>query len=98
VAAVLALLVLFAVGEPRAGLGLGFGLALGGVNALLAAVSARAAGPFRFLSFVRIGFLSAIALGVGLLLQPATAWITVAGVAASQFIMAVLAARSVLRR
>lgn len=73
------------------------GLALGGLNGLLAAGSADMLGSFRFLSLMRLGLLSAVALAVGLLLQPAVAWLTVAGVALSQFVMSAIALRSVLR-
>jgi hypothetical protein len=95
--AVVAFLVLVSFGQPRAGLALGIGLALGGFNGLLASRSVDAAGSFRLLSLMRIGLLSTAALAVGLLLQPATAWVAVAGVASSQFVMSAIALRSVLR-
>lgn len=85
-------------GEPLAGLALGLGLAVGGLNGMLAERGADSAESFRLLSLMRIGLLSAVALAIGLLLQPAVAWLTVAGVACSQFVMVVLAARSVLSR
>ncbi len=97
-AAIVAFATLTITGQPRAGLSLAIGLALGGVNGLFAAKSVDVGGPFRLLSFVRIGVLSALALGVGVLIQPATAWLALIGVATSQFLMAALAARSVLRR
>ncbi len=84
-------------GQPRLGLALAVGLAIGGLNGLLAATSVDMPGSFRFLSLVRLGLLSAGALAVGLLVEPAVAWITVAGVAASQFVMSAIAMRSVLR-
>jgi hypothetical protein len=96
-AAIVAFLVLAYFGQPRAGLALGVGLALGGLNGLLAARSADVLGSFRFFSLMRLGLLSAVALAIGLLLEPALAWVIVAGVATSQFIMSAIAMRSVLR-
>jgi hypothetical protein len=98
VAALVAFLALLPFGQPSAGLCLGIGIALGGVNGLLAARTHEMGGAFRFLSLARIGMLSALALVAGLLLQPATAWVGLFGLAASQFLMSALAAREVLRR
>ena len=97
-AAVVAFAALTITGQPRAGVSLAVGLALGGVNGLFAAKSVDVGAGFRLLSIVRIGVLSGLALAIGVLLQPATAWLTLIGVATSQFLMAALAARSVLRR
>jgi hypothetical protein len=97
-AAVIALVALVLYGEPRAGLALAFGLALGGLNGLLAARGADTTESFRLLSLMRIGLLSAIAMAVGLLLAPEVVWLTIAGVALSQFVMVALAARSVMSR
>jgi hypothetical protein len=97
-AAIVAFAALTLTGQPRAGISLAIGLALGGVNGLFAAKSVDVGSAFSLLSFARIGVLSALALGIGVLVQPATAWLTLIGVAASQFLMAGLAARSVLRR
>ena len=94
---IVALLAFTAFGHSLAGLAFGVGLALGGLNGLLAAGSVGMLGSFRFLSLMRLGLLSTVALGVGLLLQPAVAWLTVAGVAVSQFVMLAVAVRSVLR-
>jgi hypothetical protein len=97
-AAVLAFIAFALFGQPREGLALGAGLALGGVNGLLAAGSADVLGAFRFFSLMRLGLLSAVALAIGLLLEPALAWVIVAGVASSQFVLSAVAMRSVLRR
>jgi hypothetical protein len=64
---------------------------------LLAARSADALGSFRFFSLMRLGLLSTVALALGLLLEPALAWVIVAGVATSQFVLTAVAIRSVLR-
>lgn len=96
-AAVVAFLVLAYFGQPRAGLALGIGLALGGLNGLLAAGSADVLGSFRFFTLMRLGLLSAVAMAIGLLLEPSLAWVIVAGVASSQFVMSAIALRSVLR-
>lgn len=95
--AVVAFAVLAYFGQPRAGAALGIGLALGGLNGWLASRSVDTAGSFRLLSLMRIGLLSMAALAVGLLLQPSVAWVAVAGVAASQFVMSAIAVRSVMR-
>ena len=97
-AAVVAFVALLLYGQPRAGFALAFGLALGGFNGLLAARGADSPESFRLLSLMRIGLLSAIARAVGLLLAPEVVWLTIAGVAASQFVMVALAARSVMSR
>ena len=96
-ASMLAFLVLAASGQPRAGLAVAIGLAVGGANAWLAARSVDAGLGFGVASMARIGLLSAIALGAGLALDPAVAWLTVLGVAASQLVMSGVAIRSVLR-
>lgn len=96
-AAVVAFLALAYLGQPRAGVALAIGLALGGLNGLVAAAGADAPGSFRFFSLMRLGLLSAVALAIGLLLEPALAWIIIAGVALSQFVMSAIAIRSVLR-
>jgi hypothetical protein len=96
-AAVVAFLALAFFGQPGAGLALGFGLALGGLNGLLAAGTSDVLGSFRFFSLMRLGLLSAVAMAIGLLLQPSLAWVIVAGVASSQFVMSAIALRSVLR-
>jgi hypothetical protein len=96
-ASMLALLVLAASGQPRAGLAVAIGLAVGGANAWLAARSVDAGLGFGVTSMARIGLLSAVALGAGLALDPAVAWLTVLGVAASQLVMSAVAIRAVLR-
>jgi hypothetical protein len=85
-------------GQPRAGLSIAVGLVLGGFNGLMAAKTAEVGIAFRFLSLARIGVLSVLALAVGVLLQPSTAWLTLVGLGVSQFLLAALAARSVLQR
>ncbi|HEY8798434.1 MAG TPA: hypothetical protein VIO85_11295 [Candidatus Dormibacteraeota bacterium] len=92
-----AFLALALFGQPHAGAFLGVGVALGGLNGLLAAGTADHLGSFRVASLVRLGFLSVVALAIGLLFEPALAWIIVAGLASSQFIMSAVALRSVMR-
>ena len=74
------------------------GLAVGGANAWLAARSVDVGLGFGVASMARIGLLSAVALGAGLALDPAVAWLTVLGVAASQLVMSGVAAQVVLRK
>ncbi len=89
---------LTASGRPLAGLALGIGLLIGGANALLAARAVEFGVAFGLTSLARIGLLSMVALSIGFLIQPSTAWLTVIGVAGSQFIMTAVAARSVWRK
>jgi hypothetical protein len=96
-AAVIAFLTLALFGQPKAGAFLAVGLALGGLNGLLATGAADALGSFRVGSLVRLGFLSVVALAIGLLFQPALAWIIVAGLASSQFVMSAIAIHSGMR-
>ena len=96
-AALVAFLASAVAGQARPGLALGLGLAIGGVNAWLAAKSMSAGLGFGAMSLVRIGVLSALALAAGLALDPSVAWLTVLGVAASQMVMSLVAIRSVLR-
>jgi hypothetical protein len=96
-AGVVAFLAFAYFGQALAGAALGAGLALGGLNGLLASGTADALGSFRFASLMRLGLLSTVALAIGLLVAPALAWVIVAGVAASQFVMSAIAMRSVLR-
>ena len=91
-------LVFAALGNWRVGLALGVGLAGGAVNSWLAGKAVEARIAFGVTSLVRIGVLSIAAMGVGLVIDPAVAWLTVLGVAASQLVMAGVAAALVLRR
>jgi len=96
-AAVVAFLTLALLGQPTAGAFLAVGVALGGLNGLLASGTADVLGSFRIASLARLGFLSVLALAIGLLFEPALAWIIVAGLASSQFVMSAIAIRSVMR-
>ena len=64
---------------------------------MLASGTADVLGSFRIASLARLGFLSVLALAIGLLFEPALAWIIVAGLASSQFVMSAIAIRSVMR-
>lgn len=48
-------------------------------------------------SLMRLGFLSVVALALGLLFEPPLAWVIVAGLASAQFVMSAIAMRSVMR-
>jgi hypothetical protein len=95
-ASLFAFLALTAFGRPRPGLAIAVGLAIGGVNAWLAARSMSAGFGFGVTSMARIGLLSAVALAAGIAIDPAVAWLAVLGVAASQLVMSAVAIRSVL--
>ena len=96
-AAIVAFLTVALYGQPKAGAFLAIGLALGGLNGLLASGAADVLGSFRVASLVRLGLLSMVALAIGLLFEPALAWIIVAGLASAQFVMSAIAVRSVMR-
>ncbi len=96
-AAVTAFVALALLGQPHAGAFLGIGLALGGLNGLLAGGAADVLGSFRMASLMRLGFLSVVALALGLLFEPPLAWVIVAGLASAQFVMSAIAMRSVMR-
>jgi hypothetical protein len=95
--ALVAFLTLALFGQPKAGAFLAVGLALGGLNGLLASGTADVLGSFRIASLARLGFLSVLALAIGLLFEPALTWIIVAGLASSQFFMSAIAVRSVMK-
>jgi hypothetical protein len=87
-AAALATVVGFAAGRPGAGAALGVGLALGSANAFLARWSlGRGASP-SVASLGRLAALSAVGLGIGMLLLPAYAWLVPAGLGLAQLVLA----------
>jgi len=96
-AAVMVFLALALLGQSETGAFLGVGLVLGGLNGLLTRGAADVLGSFRVAGLARLGFLSVVALAIGLLIEPSQAWVIVAGLASSQFVMSAIAVRAVMR-
>jgi len=87
-AAVAAVLGLAAVGRPVAGIALAAGLLLGAVNGPWIRRSVASSQAFWLASMGRLGVLSLAGVGVGYLLGTDLIWLCVAGLAASQMILA----------
>ena len=96
--AAIALVALSLTGNPRAGAAVALGIALGSVNGLLAERSFTAGMSMRWSSLPRLGLLSAIAIGTGLLLGGSYVWMLILGVGVAQLVLVGVAARSVLGR
>jgi len=98
VAAAVAFVALAVAGYTRAGIAVALGLLLGSVNGALAERALGAGFSPRLSSVPRLAVLTAVAIGIGLLLGTAYAWLVVLGVAAAQLILAAVAAKSLLNR
>ena len=85
-------------GNARAGAAVSLGLVLGSVNGLFAERAVRSGVSFRVSSIPRLAVLSAVALGLGLLLGASYAWLVILGVAAAQLVLVAVAAKSLLGR
>lgn len=96
--ALLAMCVLTLAGHPRAGLALGAGLLVGGLNGLWAQRTLGSEISFRATSLGRLGVLSAIGLAIGFALGTEVAWLTLAGLAAAQLMLAGSALAEMLAR
>jgi len=79
-----------------ANLGAGSGTLIGSTNAYLMVALLDQGSPFLFASLMRLAILSAVALGVALLLQ-SSAWAVILGVGSAQLVMVVAAVRQGLR-
>ena len=98
VAAVVAFVALAVAGYTRAGAAVALGLVLGSINGALAERALGAGVSPRLSSIPRLAVLTVLAIGVGLLLGTAYAWLVVLGVAAAQLILVAVAAKSLLNR
>lgn len=87
-----------ALGQARAGVALAVGLLVGSVNGLLAQRGVASGLPMQASSLGRLAVLSAAGLGIGLLLGLDVAWLVLLGLAAAQVMLAIAAAREMLRR
>ncbi len=81
------------LGRPAAGAALAAGLLLGAVNGPWIRRSLGTASAFWLASMGRLGALSLAAVGIGFALGTELIWLTVAGVAFSQIILAGASAR-----
>ena len=93
-----ALVVGLALGSGRIGLALAVGLLLGSVNGLLAVRGLTSGLPMSATSLGRLAMLSAAGLGIGFLLGSDVAWLVLLGLAAAQVLLAIAAAREMLKR
>lgn len=96
-AAVVALVAASALGAWRAGLAIAVGLLLGVFNAVLVERSLGSGGGFRAASLGRLGLLSALGLGCGLLIGPQVAVLTILALAAAHIVLTMVAGWGLLR-
>jgi len=85
-AAVLVVAVL--IGQLRAGLELDIGLLIGSANGPLIQRSVVLGPRFGVVSLGRLFLLSAVGLGIGLVLGSSLAWLVIAGIALAQIVLA----------
>ena len=97
-AAVVTFVALSIAGEVRVGLAVALGLVLGSVNGLLAQRALDAGVSVRLSSVPRLGLLTLVAIGGGLLIGLSYAWLVILGVAGAQLVLVAVAARSLLKR
>jgi len=90
--AVLALAGFSLAGSWHVGVGLAFGLLLGAANVILIERAATKTGAVRIASLGRLGLLSALGLGLGLLIAPITAVFVIVGMAGAMLLVSVVAA------
>ena len=93
---VAALVVGVALGQARSGLAIFVGLLIGSANGLLIQRSLLLGMAFTALSLIRLLFLTAIGLGIGLLIGLSQVWLVVAGIALAQLVLAGWAVREAL--
>lgn len=86
--ALVALGVCALTGHLRAGLALDLGLVIGAANGPMIQRTARLGLAFGALSFGRLVLLSAVGLGLGLLLGIDVLWLVMVGLAAAQLVLA----------
>ncbi|HEY9286836.1 MAG TPA: hypothetical protein VIT43_02315 [Candidatus Dormibacteraeota bacterium] len=96
IAGVAALVIGFALGEPRSGVAVFIGLVIGSSNGLLIQRSLALGMAFTALSLARLLFLTGIGLGTGLLIGLSQVWLVVAGIAVAQIVLAGWAVREAL--
>jgi hypothetical protein len=96
-AAVLAVAAGLAAGHWRAGAGVALGLLVGAANGFLARRALGVEASFGFTSMGRLALLSAIGLGLGLLLGLSYVPLVLLGIAAAQLVLAVAASVAAVR-
>jgi hypothetical protein len=95
--ALLAVAAGLAAGHWRAGAGVALGLLVGAANGFLARRALGVEASFGFTAMGRLALLSAIGLGLGLLLGPAYVPLVLLGIAAAQLVLAVVAGVTAVR-
>jgi hypothetical protein len=95
--ALLAVAAGLASGHWRAGAGVALGLLVGAVNGFLARRAMGIEASFGFTAMGRLAFLSAVGLGLGLLLGLPYVPLVLLGIAAAQLILAVIASVTAVR-
>lgn len=91
-----ALIVGAVLGQFRMGLALSVGLLVGSMNGLLVQRSISLGVGFTALSLVRLMLLTALGLGIGLLIGLPQVWLVVVGMALAQLVLAGFAVREAL--
>ena len=86
-----------AFGAWHAGLAVAVGLLLGAANGFLVERSLDSASGFRIASLGRLGLLSLLGLGIGLIIGPQVAVLTLLGLAAAQLTLTAVAGWGLLR-
>jgi hypothetical protein len=86
-----------AAGHWRAGAGVALGLLVGAANGFLARRALGVEASFGFTAMGRLGLLSAIGLGLGLLLGLPYVPLVLLGIAAAQLVLAVVASVTAVR-
>ena len=87
-----------ALGQARNGLALAVGLLAGSANGVLVQRSLAVGMAFTALSLARLLLLTALGLGIGLIIGLAQVWLVVVGIAIAQLILAGWAVREALAR
>ena len=88
----------FALGQPRAGAALAAGLVIGSGNGFLARSAVGFGAAFLATSVGRLVLLSGAGIGAGLLLGLDVAWWSLVGLGVAQFVLALAGVRAVLSR
>lgn len=96
VTAVAVLVAGIAVGQARHGLALCVGLLVGSANGILVQRSLALGMAFTALSLLRLLLLTALGLGIGVLIGLSQVWLVVAGIAIAQLVLAGWAVREAL--
>jgi len=95
-AAALGAIALSVIGQPRLGLALAAGLAVGAFTGVLTLRALHSGFPFRMASMTRLALQSVLALGIGYMLGIDVIWVPVLGLVMSNVILGVVAVKGTL--